>query len=135
LAALFALAGVLHLLTPQPFLSITPDWVPAPEAVIRFTGLAELAGAAGLLAPRLRQAAGIGLALYAVCVYPANIKHAIDQAVTGGETMSWTYHGPRLMLQPLIVWWALWAGGVTRWPLASGAARNPSDRQQDDLSP
>ena len=118
LATLYALAGGLHLLTPEPFLSITPEWVPAPEAVIRITGLAELAGAAGLFIPRLRRAAGVGLALYAVCVYPANIKHAVDQAVVGGETLTWLYHGPRLLLQPAIIWWALWAGGVVTRPLS-----------------
>ena len=119
LAGLYALAGVLHLVAPGPFLGITPDWVPWPERVIQITGLAELAGAAGLLHPRLRPAAGCGLALYAVCVYPANIKHALDQAVLGGETMTWWYHAPRLALQPAIVWWALWAGEVVgRSPLS-----------------
>ena len=26
------------------------------------------------------------------------------------------YHIPRMFAQPIIVWWALWAGGVTDWP-------------------
>ena len=122
LAALYALAGVLHLAVPEPFLSITPGWVPWPETVIQLTGAAEIAGAAGLMIPRLRRAAGWGLALYAACVFPANIKHAIDQAVVGGDAASWWYHAPRLLLQPAIVWWALWAGGVVRRP-PGGAAR------------
>ena len=70
LAAAYGAAGVLHLATPAPFLSITPGWVPFPQTVIALTGLCELAGAAGLLTRRLRQAAGIGLAAYAVCVFP-----------------------------------------------------------------
>ena len=117
LAGLFALAGVLHLLTPEPFLDVTPAWVPWPEQVIRFTGVAELLGAAGLLAPRVRKAAAAGLALYALCVWPANMKHAFDQLEPGGGLpLSWLYHGPRLLLQPVIIWWCLWAGGVTDWP-------------------
>lgn len=72
------------------------------------------AGAAGLLVPALRKPAGIGLALYALCVWPAN--HAINDIPLGGGHLSWWYHGPRLALQPVIIWWALWAGGATDWP-------------------
>jgi uncharacterized membrane protein len=75
---LYALAGLLHVIAPEPFLSITPDWVPWAEQVVQLTGVAKIAGAIGLLVPRLRGAAGVGLAVYAVCVYPANIKHAVD---------------------------------------------------------
>ena len=115
LALAYLAAGVLHLVLPEPFLTITPGWVPAPEQVIRLTGAAEIAGAIGLMIPRLRGAAGIGLALYAVCVFPANIKHAMDNLGTG-TGLGLAYHLPRLLLQPVIVWWALWAGLVVDWP-------------------
>jgi uncharacterized membrane protein len=110
-------AGVMHLRAPGPFLSITPDWVPQPEMVIAATGIAEILGATALVAvPRLRRAAAIGLALYAVCVYPANIKHAADAVSVHGPGAWWPYHAPRLAFQPVIVWWALFAGGLTAWP-------------------
>ncbi|MBP1849671.1 DoxX family protein [Rhizobium halophytocola] len=113
----YATAGVLHLTLPVPFLSITPHWVPWPAEVIMLTGLAELFGALGLSTPALRRAAGIGLALYAICVYPANIKQAIDALGTGhGTALQWAYHLLRLPLQPLIVWAALFAGGTVTWP-------------------
>jgi uncharacterized membrane protein len=84
LAAFYALAGVLHIVRPAPFLSIMPAWVPAPDSIVLLTGWAELLGAIGLVQPvsrGLRRAAGIGLALYAVCVFPANIHHfALDMA-------------------------------------------------------
>ena len=60
LAAFYAAAGYLHLVRPEPFLSIMPSWVPAPEAVVLWTGVAELLGAAALVqwaSPRLRRAA------------------------------------------------------------------------------
>ena len=117
LAAAYLLAGVLHLHSPEPFLSITPDWVPNPRAVIAATGMCEIAGAIGLLVPRLRRLAGMMLALYAVCVFPANIKHAIDYITLGRGGLTLWYHVPRLLLQPVIVWWALFAGGVIDWPL------------------
>jgi uncharacterized membrane protein len=116
LAAAYAFAGIAHLSRPAGFLAITPHWVPMPALVVALTGVAELAGAIGLMVPRLRYAAGVGLALYALCVWPANINHAINDIPLGGVHLSWWYHGPRLALQPVIIWWALWAGGVIDWP-------------------
>lgn len=118
LVAFYAIAGFAHLLFPGIFLSITPDWVPLPAAVIALTGLCELAGAIGLMTTRFRRSAGICLALYAVCVFPANIKHAVHDLGSTTATLGWWYHLPRLALQPVIVWWALFAGKVTRWPFA-----------------
>lgn len=124
LAAFYLLAGIAHIRSPGGFLAITPDWVPFPEQVIFLTGVAEIAGAIGLLIPpklipHIRYAAGIGLALYALCVFPANINHAINNVAVGGETASWTYHGPRLLFQPVFIWWALIAGNVINWPFRS----------------
>ncbi len=125
LAWLYAIAGYLHLVRPDSFMTIMPDWVPAPEAVVLWTGIAEIVGALGLLQPwsqQLRQAAGIGLALYALCVWPANMNHfALDmaRAETGdGGGLGLAYHVPRMFAQPLIIWLALWVGEVTDWPLA-----------------
>jgi uncharacterized membrane protein len=116
LALTYLVAGVLHLKSPHGFVAIVPAWVPWPELVVALTGIAEIAGAAGLMIPRLRMAAGIGLALYALCVWPANINHALNDIALGGVHLSWWYHGPRLAAQPLIIWWALWASGATDWP-------------------
>jgi uncharacterized membrane protein len=116
LAIFYGGAGVLHLTSPTGFLSITPDWVPFPEAVVAFTGIAEIAGAVGLMMPRFRKAAGIGLALYALCVWPANFNHAVNGIAIGQASLGWWYHGPRLALQPVIIWLALWVGGATDWP-------------------
>ncbi|MEC3951310.1 DoxX family protein [Sphingobium sp. HWE2-09] len=123
LAALYLVAGIAHLTRPGGFIAITPHWVPMPETVVALTGVAELAGAIGLMIPRLRYAAGIGLALYALCVWPANINHAVNDIALGGRHLSWWYHGPRLALQPVIIWWALWAGGVMDWPFRRRGAR------------
>ncbi|MEG3176606.1 DoxX family protein [Sphingomonas sp. RB3P16] len=116
LAAAYLAAGVLHVFVPAPFLGITPAWVPFATQVILATGLCEIAGALGLFVPRLRWWAGVGLAAYAVCVYPANVKHAIDYIDYGRGGLGLGYHIPRLLFQPVIVWWALFAGRVVDWP-------------------
>lgn len=119
LAVLYFAAGVIHLAKPAPFLTITPAWVPLPEQVVFWTGVAEILGAVGLLQPvslPLRRAAAIGLALYAVCVFPANINHFIIDMVRPDSGLGLGYHVPRMFAQPLLVWLALWCGGVTNWP-------------------
>ena len=125
LAAIYVAAGLFHLATPGPFLAITPDWVPFPRAVILATGVCELFGAAGLTVKRLRFAAGVALALYAVCVFPANIKHAFVGVPGGQLQLTWWYHAPRLALQPVLVWWALFAGEVVDWPFRQVAPGGP----------
>ena len=119
LAVFYLLAGWAHIARPEGFLAIMPPWVPAPEAVVFWTGIAEIAGAIALVQWRsleLRKAGAIGLALYAICVFPANIHHfAMDMArVDGGLGLG--YHVPRMIAQPVLVWLALWVGGVTDWP-------------------
>ena len=119
LAAFYLTGGVFHLIRPRPFLSITPQWVPLPETVILLTGLAELAAVPALLQPWsrvLRRAAGIGLALYAVCVYPANVNHMLIDLARADGGLGLGYHIPRLLAQPLLVWLALWVGEATEWP-------------------
>lgn len=116
LAAAYAFVGFVHIRSPGGFLAIIPDWVPYPDKVILITGVCEILGAIGLLTPRLRYIAGIMLATYAVCVFPANIKHAFEGVVVGNTRLDWWYHGPRLMFQPVIVWWALYCAGVIDWP-------------------
>ena len=105
LALFYAVAAYIHLTMPTMFMPVMPDWVPAPYQVIIFTGLCEIAGAVGLIIPRTRRWAGIGLAAYAVAVFPANIKHALYGPPIHGISNMWLYHGPRLLFQPVLVWW------------------------------
>jgi uncharacterized membrane protein len=96
-----------------------PDWVPVPREVILFTGACEIAGGLGLVTRPFRWWAAVMLALYAACVFPANVKHAFENVQLPQLPSSWWYHGPRLALQPVIIWWALymWRGcQLAVWP-------------------
>ena len=127
LAAFYLAAGIIHLRSPNAFVAITPAWVPHPLEVVQFTGVCEIAGAIALaFVPALKKAAGLALALYAVCVFPANINHALNDVAIDGVHLGWWYHGPRLAFQPVFVWWALWASGVIEWPFAASVAVDPN---------
>ena len=118
LALVYLGVGLVHLGRPDVFLPIMPDWVPFPREVVLLTGVWEMIGAVALLWPGMRANwwGGVMMAAYAVVVYPANIKHALDGVALGGEALGWGYHAPRLMFQPVFLWWALWVGRVTDWP-------------------
>ncbi len=116
LAVFYVAAGIAHLWAPDQLLAITPSWVPFAPQVIFITGLCELAGAVALLTRPLRWYAGIAFAAYALCVWPANFKHAIDGIDLPHITNSWLYHGPRLAFQPVLIWWALYCADVIDWP-------------------
>ena len=119
LGCFYLAAGIVHITMPDKFLPIVPGWVPFPHDVVLVTGVCEIAGAVALQTVRLRRLAGIMLALYAVCVFPANIKHAIEGIELPPVPNSWWYHGPRLALQPVLVWWALFCSDVINWPFGN----------------
>ena len=119
LIVFYGVAGAVHLAVPEKFLPIVPDFVPWPRLVVIVTGLCEVAGALALLTTVLRKAAGIAFALYAICVFPANIKHALQGIDVPGLPSSWWYHGPRLLAQPVLVWAALFCADLLRWPFGT----------------
>jgi uncharacterized membrane protein len=116
MAAFYALGGAAHLAVPDKLLSITPSWVPFAPQVIFLTGVFELAASVALVTKPFRFWTGVALAAYALCVWPANFKHAMDGIALPFISSSLYYHVPRLALQPVIIWWALYCAEVIDWP-------------------
>lgn len=103
LATLFVGAGALHFLETELYVRVVPDALPAPRLLVHVSGAAEIAGGIGLLVPRLRRAAGIGLILLLVAVFPANVAMALDPASSPVDVPHWLLWA-RLPLQPLLMW-------------------------------
>lgn len=119
------LAGIDHLATPARYVAMIESFLPQPAAVVLLTGLCEIAGGVGLLLPRTRRLAGVMLALYFVCVFPANINVAINGLRVEGMPAATWYYWLRLAFQPVIVAWALWAVEVLpRQGLTPAAGRH-----------
>ena len=102
--------GVLHFVTPDPFVKMIPAALPAPLALVYVSGLAEIAGGAGLFVPRLRRAASYGLVALYVAVFPANVTMALHNLPLGDYQPSPFALWARLPFQILFIAWALWAG-------------------------
>ena len=62
-------------------------------------------------------AAGSRLPPGAFCVFPSIVKHAFEGVQIPHIPNSWYYHGPRLILQPVLVWLPLFCTSIIDWPL------------------
>jgi len=109
LAAFFLAAGLLHFLKPRPYESIVPDALPAHRELVYLSGLAEMAGGAGVLSGRTRRWAGRWLIATMVAVFPANVTMAFDaeRFEQIPEPLLWA----RLPLQAGIIYW-IWRVAV-----------------------
>lgn len=112
-AAFFAIAGVLHFVVPAFFERIVPPWVPNARLAVQLSGIAEVAGAVGLLFARSRVATGWGLIALLVAVFPANVQ--MLQLARASDARAWyvAMLWARLPLQALLVWW-VWRGAISR---------------------
>jgi uncharacterized membrane protein len=108
LATFMAAIGIAHFVAPGPFVSIVPGFLPAPLALVFVSGFFEVLGAAGLLVPRARRAASVGLVLLYVAVFPANVNMVAHPELGQGIPL-WALWG-RLPFQLLFIAWAVWAG-------------------------
>lgn len=74
----FLVSGAVHLVKPEVFEPLMPSWVPAHRQVIQGSGVAEIAGALGMIFPPTRRAAGVASAALLLGVFPGNVKMAAD---------------------------------------------------------
>lgn len=107
LAIAFTFAGANHFRTPDVYLAMMPPWLPAHEWLNWISGAAEIAGGLGLLIPRLRNAAGIGLILLLIAVFPANIQIALN-GWPGMDIPQWVLIA-RLPFQLVFIAWVIFS--------------------------
>ena len=87
--------------------SMVPRVFPRPLLMVYITGVLEIFGAVGLLIPRIRATAALGLIVLLIAMFPANVKAAREQLTLRGRpvTALWL----RLPLQILflgLLWWS-----------------------------
>jgi uncharacterized membrane protein len=101
----FVFAGILHFINPRAYQRIVPPYLPSPEALVYASGVAEIAGGAGLVPEATRRPAGWWLIVTLVAVFPANLHMALHPdefpKVPGGAVSLWA----RLPLQAVFIAW------------------------------
>ena len=85
-------------------IAMVPEGMPRPDLLVFLTGIAELAGAIGLLIPATRYWAALGLIVLMAAMLPANISAARRGVLLRGRpaTPSWL----RIPMQVLFIGWA-----------------------------
>ncbi|MGH7770098.1 MAG: DoxX family protein [Candidatus Binatia bacterium] len=108
LAVMFWFTATAHFnFMREDLVRMVPPWVPYPEFMVTFTGVAEIAGGIGLLNPATRVPSAIGLILLLLAVLPANMHAAMAGVPFGGQSPAPLV--PRILLQLLfiaLVWWS-----------------------------
>lgn len=105
LAALFAFAGTMHFVIPGQYVGIMPPALPWHRELVYLSGALEIAGGIGLLVPRTRRAAGLGLVLLLIAVWPANLQMLLNARAAGASAWSQAALLLRLPLQILLMAW------------------------------
>src|SRR5215467_2873165 len=86
LAGMLLLTASAHWGRRRPDLvRMVPNGFPRPDLLVTFTGICEILGAIGLLAPPFARPAAIGLALLLFAVFPANVRAAQEGITIGGK--------------------------------------------------
>ncbi|MAT68949.1 MAG: DoxX family protein [Planctomycetaceae bacterium] len=109
LAAFFIGAGAMHFVSPEIYVPMIPPYLPWPLTLVYLSGVAEIAGGAGVLIPRLRRAAGWGLVALLIAIFPANIHIAMNDIPVAGHDVPWWGHAVRLPFQLVFIAWVVWA--------------------------
>lgn len=108
LAVMFVFTGLAHFgRTRDDLVRMVPPRLPNPSALVTLTGVAELAGAVGLVIPSLARWAAYGLMLLLVAMVPANIYAArIGHTIAGRPHTRMTLRLPLQVLWIALLWWS-----------------------------
>lgn len=101
LALMFVFTGIAHFnRTRQDLVRMVPPALPRPDLLVTLTGIAELAGAVGLMVPSLARASAWALAALLAAMFPANIHASRTEHTIAGRP-----HTPMVIRAPLQVFW------------------------------
>ena len=109
MAAFYVWAGLMHFARPDFYRPMMPPYLPAHDALIFLSGVAEVLCGLGVLFSPTRKLAAWGTIALLVAVFPANIHVAVNNVPVFGATEG---AGPagyiRLPFQLVLIAWAWW---------------------------
>jgi uncharacterized membrane protein len=110
LGATLIYTGTLHLTTRRmEFQAQVPTWLPfSPDFVVLASGVIEISLGLALISLQRRRGVGIATALFFIAIFPGNISQFVNHIDAFGLESD-RARGIRLLFQPLLVMWALWA--------------------------
>jgi uncharacterized membrane protein len=110
LSLFFIAAGVLHFVMLGKYEGIVPFWIPDHPFMVKLSGVSEILGGIGLLGSRTRIAAGWGLIILLIAIFPANVEMLRQAYAAPESSLLWRIAlWIRLPLQGVLIWWVGWA--------------------------
>ena len=73
----FVVSGTVHILRPETFDPLMPEWLPAHREIVIGSGVAELACAAAVVHPTTRRVGALASAALLIGVFPGNVEMAL----------------------------------------------------------
>ena len=108
LAVMLLFTAYGHFKFPKGMILMVPDFIPAKKALVYITGIMEIAFAISIMIPQTRYWGSIGLLIFLIIIFPANI-HAsfntvnIDKANYTGPGLKYLWF--RIPFQMLLLLW------------------------------
>ena len=103
----FFIGGIMHFVATETEARIVPPYIPWPVAAVLVSGVLELLGAIGLVAPATRKAASVALFLLTLAVTPAHI-YMLQQPGLFPSVPVWALW-LRLPIQAALLWLICWS--------------------------
>ncbi|MDB4722276.1 hypothetical protein OAF75_01455 [Verrucomicrobiales bacterium] len=104
--------GFDHLIRPEIFDSIVPDYLGFPRFWTIASGVLEIILGIGIILPVYRQSTARYFTFFLVCVYLANLNMWLNDVPFNGTLLSLKGHIIRLFAQLILICIGLWLAGI-----------------------
>ena len=116
MAASYIYGGIRHFLDPQFYLGIMPPYIPAQQATVALSGVAELVLGGLVLVPQTRRWAAWGIILMLLAFLPVHVHMVVNNHLY--PEISTAFLWARFPIQALLVVWAWWYTIGSKRPVA-----------------
>ncbi len=109
--AVYLAAGINHFVMPDFYYPLIPSYLENKPLLNTLAGVAEVAGATGLMIPATRKWAAYGLTAMLIAFLPAHIYMVTDADkifLDGKGLPVWVAWVRLLIVHPLLIGWAWW---------------------------
>lgn len=104
----YVAAGINHFRVPAFYIGIIPYYLPYPVILNTLAGICEIAFGLMLIFNPTRKFAAWGIVLMLIAFLPVHIAMLGGHTEVNGKQVLPILAWARLLLQPVLIWWAWW---------------------------
>lgn len=106
MALFYVWGGINHFLNPSFYLPMMPPYIPAHEAMVALSGIAEILLGAAILVPRTQRLAAWGIIAMLIVFLPVHVYMLVNPELFPDVPVAFLWL--RFPIQGLLVLWAWW---------------------------